>query len=365
MLASSLKSLLFGLCIAFPLLPATALAEDGFDASGLLPQSKLSVDGSRIVDESGDTVVLRGVNIADPAKLLRQEQWHERLFEHLATHWRVNHIRLPVHPAAWRELGAKRYLGLLDQAVEWANRHDLYLILDWHVIGHLSSNTYQRDIYITTEAETREYWSIVSARYAGVNTIAVYELFNEPTLKGHEDDAEIFSEWRHQLTEIVDLIRQRDSETIPLVAGFNWAYDLTAFGAQPIEREGIAYASHPYPQKVRPTVKDDTSYFEAWQSDWGFMAERFPVMATELGWVAEGGHGAHIPVIDDGSYGPRIVKFMESRGISWTVWCFDPDWSPVMIEDWQYTPSEQGRFFKTQFRRLQPDREPAQVIFSE
>jgi hypothetical protein len=56
--------------------------------------------------------------------------------------------------------------------------------------------------------------------------------------------------------------------------------------------------------------------------------------------------GAHVPVIDDGSYGAIISQYLEKRGISFTVWCFDPDWPPQMISDWNFTPTEQGKFFK-------------------
>ena len=56
-----------------------------FDA-GLLtePQEALTVSGKDIVNESGGVVVLRGVNIGDPAKLARQELWERRLFEAVA-----------------------------------------------------------------------------------------------------------------------------------------------------------------------------------------------------------------------------------------------------------------------------------------
>ena len=313
----------------------------------------LSVDGNRIINAAGETVVLRGVSIADPHKLNNDGQWGEALFDELAGNWHVNHVRIPVHPKWWRERGADQYLDWIDQAVAWARERGLYLIIDWHSIGYLGNDHYTRDIYETSLAETRAFWEQVSSRYAGESTIAVYELYNEPTLDGGRPDEATLAAWSATLESLIDLVRENDPDTIPLVAGFNWAYDLTAFERHPVKREGIAYASHPYPQKVRfdePTPDED--WFAAWEADWGVMAARHPIIATELGWVAEGGRGAHIPVIDDGRYGPRIVRYMESRGISWTAWCFDPRWSPVLIEDWEFTPSEQGEFFKAQFRQL-------------
>jgi lysophospholipase L1-like esterase len=59
-----------------------------------------------------------------------------------------------------------------------------------------------------------------------------------------------------------------------------------------------------------------------------------------------------VPVINnDGSYGPNLVTFLEERHISWTAWNFDTDWSPTLISDWSFTPTEQGRFFRNVLQR--------------
>ena len=36
----------------------------------------------------------------------------------------------------------------------------------------------------------------------------------------------------------------------------------------------------------------------------------------------------------------------EKKGISWAAWCFDVDWVPTVIADWEFTPTEQGRLWK-------------------
>jgi len=45
-------------------------------------------------------------------------------------------------------------------------------------------------------------------------------------------------------------------------------------------------------------------------------------------------------------YGPTIVKYLESKGISWIVWCFDPEWGPTLVSDWNYTLNPSGEFVK-------------------
>ena len=52
-------------------------------------------------------------------------------------------------------------------------------------------------------------------------------------------------------------------------------------------------------------------------------------------------------LISTDDYGKHITEYLESKGISFTVWCFDPPWAPTLLSDWDYTPTTQGRFFKS------------------
>lgn len=139
---------------------------------------------------------------------------------------------------------------------------------------------------------------------------------------------------------MIKIIRKEHKKSLILVAGFNWAYDLTPIKKDPIDASGIAYVSHPYPEKRKAPWEDK------WEADWGFVAEKYPVILTEIGFALPDEHGAHIPVNGDETYGKALVDYSASKGVSWVVWCFDPDWSPFMYTDWDYTPTRQGTFFK-------------------
>ena len=330
-----------------------------FDKASLKPQPLIRVVGNHFEDDQGSTVIFRGVNIADPDKLVRQQQWGEALFDELSRNWAVDTVRLPVHPTAWRQVGKEAYLALLDDAVRWANARGMYLILDWHSIGYLPTEQYQHPMYDTTIKETRDFWRTVSFRYQGIPTIAIYELFNEPTTQGETLGKRNWAEWKRLNESLIDMICAADETAIPLVAGFNWAYDLSYIKRKPIDRDGIAYAVHPYPQKAKVSEETDAAYFKEWDKIWGFATKNYPVIATELGWVQPDGYGAHVPVKNDGSYGPRIVRYMQEHGVSYTVWVFDPDWSPTMIDDWNFTPSEQGAFFKNVLQQARTANSPA------
>lgn len=299
----------------------------------------IKVKGNQFVTESGQEIIFRGASVADPDKIRKDKKFTKKHFAELKN-WGANIVRIPVHPSAWRKHGKKEYLKMLDQIVVWSNELGMYVIMDWHSIGNLKSEMFQNNSYYTTRGETNDFWRTVSERYVGINAVAFYELFNEPTVFNGRLGTVNWGEWKAINEEMITIIQSHNPQAICLVAGFNWAYDLTPVAKAPIDKENIAYVSHPYPMKVKAP-------FEAnWERDFGFVADKYPVMATEIGYQRATDKGAHIPVIDDGSYGKRITDYFGKKKISWVAWVFDPDWSPQLIENWKYEPTMQGKHFR-------------------
>lgn len=314
-----------------------ACAFSNAQTTASLPQ--IRVVGNQFQTPTGKTIVFQGLDASDPDKLERDGHWNPEYFA-AVKNWGANIVRFPVHPAAWRKRGEETYLKLLDQGVQWASNQGLYVIIDWHSIGNLCTEKFQNPMYETTKEETREFWRTIASRYKGNTTVAFFELFNEPTLLGGKSGACAWQDWKKLMEEIITDVRATGAEAIPLVAGFNWAYDLTPVAAEPINAAGVAYVSHPYP------MKREKPWEEKWTADWGFAAKKYPVFLTEIGFCGPDEKGAHVPVISDESYGDAITKYSEENGISYTVWVFDPQWAPMLISDWNFTPTRQGRYFK-------------------
>jgi hypothetical protein len=111
---------------------------------------------------------------------------------------------------------------------------------------------------------------------------------------------------------------------------------LTPLHIEPIEAEGIGYVTHPYPHKRQKPWEPK------WDEDFGFAADRYPVVATEFGFVL-GKQG----MAENGEYGRAIINYLEGKGMSWIAWVFDPEWRPSLIESWEtYKLTESGEFFK-------------------
>ena len=307
----------------------------------------IRVDGNHFLDEKGKVVILRGVSFSDPDRLEKAGQWNKAYFE-AAGSWHVNLVRFPVHPQAWRERGEAEYLKLLDQGIQWAAELRMYVIIDWHSIGNLRTELFQHPMYNTTKTETFRFWKTIAERYKRNPVVPFYELFNEPTFYNGTLGKLTWSQHKELMEEIISIVYAHDHSVIPLVAGLDWGYDLSSVRDDPIAFPGIAYVTHPYPQKRQPPWE------EKWEQDWGFVADKYPIVATEFGFMGADGRGAHIPVISDESYGEAIINFFNKKGISWTAWVFDPLWAPQLIENWNFEPSRQGRFFREKLLQLNP-----------
>jgi len=308
----------------------------------------ISVKGNRFVDPDGKPLLFRGLAISDPDKLEMQGHWSKAHFEKVKE-MGTTLVRIPVHPIAWRERTGVEYVKLLDQAVQWCTDLDMHVIIDWHSIGNMTTGVYQEPMYNTTKEETYAFWRAMSTHYNGHNTVAFFELFNEPAAFGTVS----WDAWKQIVEEEIAIIRANNKQAIPLVAGFDWAYDLTPLRLNPIEAEGIGYTIHPYANKR------SQPWEPKWEEDFGFAAAKYPLIATEFGGFAmPPAPGAPPPTPPPAGgrgfggggnaavYGQAILKYLEGKNISWTVWCFDPEWGPTLIGDWNYTLNASGQFIK-------------------
>jgi len=298
--------------------------------------SLISVYKNKFVNAKGDTLLFRGLSVADPDKVDHEGHWNRDFFEHVKD-MGATLVRIPVHPVAWRERTPDKYLVLLDSAVNWCTDLGMYIIIDWHSIGNLEMELFQDPMYNTSQKETYEFWRTISRHFNGNNTVAFYEIFNEPTSYRGQLGNVTWGAWKKINEDIIHVIRAYDTETIPLVAGFDWAYDLTPLREEPINAANIGYVAHPYPNKR------SQPWEPKWEEDFGFAASTYPIIATEIGFGVQNSTQPSGP--DD--YGTRITKYLEGRGISWMAWVYDPEWGPNMLKSWKtFELTGSGEFFK-------------------
>jgi hypothetical protein len=342
----SLLTLLLPLLISLPTATAAPL--------------RITVKGNRFVTPDGNTVIFKGLSASDPLKLSKDGRWNGAYFDAVKA-WGSNTVRFPVHPSSWRKLGKDGYFKLLDQGIAMAGARDLHVIIDWHSIGNLhqekffhGADGFPTNAYDTTVAETFQFWHDITLRYGKNQTVACFELFNEPATGQGMGECS-WEDWRSLMEKLIAKIRAEGGEAVPLVAGFDFAYDLKPVSKFPIRAEGIAYVSHPYPGKI----KNPREWQERWTLDWGFVAAKHPLVLTEIGFQLPGEHGGYDPITGQAEYAEAILDFCARRGVSYNLWCFDTSWVPKLIADWNFTPTKSGALFKEAMLRDRSSVNPA------
>lgn len=193
--------------------------EDGGD------DTPLRVEEGRVVDGHGQPVFLRGVGFNnwvwdDPS--LAATHHDERDLQRVAD-MGMNAIRFymtyrmfedDAAPYVYQESG----FAWLDQNVEWARAHGIYLIPNLHVPpGGWQSECEGGDLWEVPENQDRvvALWRAIAERYASEPVIAGYDLLNEPV------PTQSAAQWQTLAARTVQAIREVDDRHMIVVEHVN------------------------------------------------------------------------------------------------------------------------------------------------
>ncbi|NCC22332.1 MAG: glycoside hydrolase family 5 protein [Alphaproteobacteria bacterium] len=283
---------------------------------------RLSVDGNRIVDDTGSPVALRGVSLCSLS-------WHEPLTllgdaSDPVRGWKGNIVRLPVQPQEWERLGPQDYIrDRLDPAVAICRRNGVYCIVDWHEIGDWNTND--------TAKRLEDFWHTVAPRYANQPHI-LYELFNEP-IAPKERTYENWIAFRDTAQKWIDQVRAAAPETVLLVGSPHWS-QMPSFAVEaPFAGDNLVYVAHIY-GGWKP---------ETWDGLFGEASEKIPVFMSEWGWSSRIRNRTSPFYGTQKDYGEPMRAYLDDRPhIGWTAWSYDPQCGPAMLGN----DSEMGTFVR-------------------
>ncbi|GAB3040588.1 hypothetical protein GCM10025298_32510 [Natronobiforma cellulositropha] len=332
----------------------------------------LHVDGNLVKDEDGNTVKLRGLNIADPKRMNTEaaamgktaeqavdmltdqdEGWYPRVIRIPVQPQDIaelmpGHIAGPSDPIAFTEAELLEYLEThLDPVIEQCRQRGVYAIVDFHRhwtggdgwTGDWDDPQYQDALF----EEVDMFWDIVAPRYADQSHV-LYEVYNEPTTPGiwgtpdggeHDNWTNIWLEWKEFSQPWVDTIREH-ADNIVIIGSPSWTQSPEGALVEPYEGENLAYAYHIYPGH---TVSGTDDWAGPGPNGEGVnhVYEEFPLFVTEFGWddlnVVDHGHDtAQYLAGTTSEFGEPFMDFLESSdAISWTAWCAHPTWLPAMF----------------------------------
>lgn len=198
---------------------------------------QLSVNGNNIVDQSGDTVVLRGMS-------LFWSQWGGQYYNKetitwLRDDWKCTVIRAAIGVENGGYLENKTAeLTKLYSAVDACLDLGIYVIIDWH--------DHHAEQHIP---DAVDFFNIVSAKYHGYPNI-IYEIFNEPLDVSWVNILKPYSE------TIISTIRKNDPDNLIIVGTPNWSQDVDAVIGNSLNDENVTYSIHFYTGTHRQWLRD-------------------------------------------------------------------------------------------------------------
>ena len=248
---------------------------------------KLHVEGTQLVNQGGQPIMLRGVSFG--WHCLWPRFYNKRAVKWLKNDWNVNVVRASMGT----ELNDKAYLNSpefsrkkIEAVVKGALKEDIYVIIDWH-----SHN-------INLE-EAKDFFDTMSKKYGHYPNI-IYEIFNEP-------DDESWQEVKAYSEEVISVIRANDPDNIILVGSPHWDQDIHLPAADPIKGyDNLMYTLHFYAATHDKWLRDRAD--EA-------MGKGLPIFVSESAGMEASGDGPLDP-----EEWQAYIDWMEARKISWITW---------------------------------------------
>jgi endoglucanase len=264
------------LFFAAPLLAETPVERHG----------SISVQGNRIVDKTGQPVMLRGMS-------LFWSQWMGKYYtpevvRWLRDDWNVNVIRaaVAVHQGGYMA-NPKAEMRKLEAVLDAAIANGIYVIVDWH--AH--------------EAEPKaaaDFFGKVAKKYGRYPNI-IYETYNEPLPK--HGWADVLKPYHRQ---VISSIRTHDPDNLVVVGTRSWSQDVDEAAADSLNLPNVAYVLHFYAGTHKQPLRDKAQKA---------LDRGAALFVTEYGTTEATGNG---PV--DAEETRRWWDFMENNKIGYLAW---------------------------------------------
>jgi endoglucanase len=307
----------------------------------------LKVVGNRLHDTDGKEVWLQGVNAGGFETLPQDDQPIKSLVVAI-DEWKANCVRVPMKEEFWwgkspyQKDGGEAFRQKIDKMITLAANRGAYIVIDLHR-------------YRAPKQEHADFWKEFAAKYKD-HPAVLFDILNEPhgiswkvwrdggfvgEKEGVDESAFLTDEEKKKnqgfqsvgMQGLVDAVRSTGAKNIIIAGGLFWCNDLTGivngYALDDKGGNGIMYSWHTY------------NWHKGWAEKVLPTAEKYPIFLGEVG--ADVKKMEFIPSEaqeDPHTWVPDMLGFIQKYKINWTGWCFHPRATPVMISDWDYTPTE-------------------------
>lgn len=331
----------------------------------------LKVSGNKLVDESGATRRLLGVNRSGGEFACVQGYgiWDGPVDDasvKAIADWNVNTVRIPLNEECWLglsnikpEYAGANYIAAVKDLVTKVKAHGMTPMLELHWShGQYTGNSAGcADVHASCQKPmpnmqyTPSFWASVASTFKDDPTV-VFDLFNEPYPDRATSTAEqAWTCWRDGGTcpgigyevagmqDLIDTIRETGATNVILAGGLAYSNDLSQWLTyKPSDPAGnLAAAWHVYNFNT-------CSNESCWDSTLGPVAAQVPLVAGEIGENT----CAH-------SFIDRVMAWFDERDQSYLGWTWNT-WNcntgPALISNYDGTPTSFGIGLRDHLRSL-------------
>ncbi|MFI1733310.1 cellulase family glycosylhydrolase [Streptomyces acidicola] len=321
----------------------------------------LKVSGNKLVDESGATRRLLGVNRSGGEFACVQGNgiWDGPVDDasvKAISDWNANTVRIPLNEECWLglsnikpEYAGANYMGAVKDLVAKVKAHGMTPMVELHWSwGQYTGNSAGcSDVHATCQKPmpdmryTPSFWTSVANTFKD-DPAVVFDLFNEPYPdRATSTTGQAWTCWRDGGTcpginyevagmqDLVDAVRGTGAKNVILAGGLAYSNDLSQWLTyKPDDPTGnLAAAWHVYNFNT-------CSSESCWDSTLAPVAGRVPLVAGEIGENT----CTH-------SFIDRVMAWFDARELSYLGWTWNT-WNcssgPSLISDYQGTPTSFG-----------------------
>ena len=305
----------------------------------------LKVNGTKLQDPNGKTIILRGSSLIDIGALYAYNgnsvAGITARMDKLATAGVQGHVvRFPVYPkidynaggsycsdlpypvggsgsascTAKSPMTAADYVSkVLKPAVDYATSKNLYVIIDHHQIDDATTGN--------SAADATTFWTDIAPKFASYSNV-LYEPFNEPI-----DGSKTWAQLKPMVQGWITTIRNAGASNVIIVPSNSYCQRPgdAASDAPTDPKTNLMYTAHIYPGNWSSTFKTQVSTAVA----------KAPVFITEWGYILNSSDS--VVGTSSATWGTDLQTLVDGNGASWTAWITDNSWTPNMFSDSAFT----------------------------
>ncbi len=295
---------------------------------------RIHIESNKILNQSGNEVILKGINLNSPCILKYQEN-HDVLddIRQIKT-LGANAITVPICPAYFQSRDTYCE-DILDPIVSLCRELGLYCLLDWHGQGNpATGETRQPDALIEgymkydARPEVAKQAAEKLAQRYGSEPHVLFEIISASYL-GVTD-----KEWLTFGSSVVNCIRKY-SENIVVIAAMDWPQNLKALFKNTFTESNVAFGIMIYPG----SNEND-------KADLAKLKEDHVIIVTECGYEPLNPKQEMMAGTKEG-YALPLQELLVKNNLSWFAWCYHTTRQPVILNS--YAPgdlSEWGTFVR-------------------